>query len=385
MVSSSTLTLKDVLDGIGHAILIFDDEGSLVQHNRTAATLVGQDLKMLKSDGWKAAEALFKPYQIGSNNARALNEMRNEANMSSAPVRFQILLGGEFTPCWVSAVYGEKGTLHTLLCIDVPDWGALTDLIDLFRKEVKEAVSATRGHIDIINSSMTMVSPEDPVKNLTKRIGGFNRLIDMQMFRTNELLYQMERLEDIRTGRLRENARTNRRKINLEYWMEDFIEEMEQADLLDPETEHHDYRARISTELGAKLNVHASTTLLTRVLRDILRNAIMYSMKATPIIIKAHATQDSVQIDVADQGYGVREKERERVFTPFQRARQPQILSEFGYGLSLYLCKHEVEAMNGKLWFETEEKVGSTFSIKLPLWREASAQTSSAKEDNAAS
>ncbi|MEZ4668710.1 MAG: ATP-binding protein [Anaerolineae bacterium] len=88
----------------------------------------------------------------------------------------------------------------------------------------------------------------------------------------------------------------------------------------------------------------------------------MYSMKATPIMIMAHTSTGNVsaQIDVVDEGYGVRAKEFERVFMPFERARQPQIIGEFGYGLSLYLCKQEVEAMNGKVWFESEEGVGTT-------------------------
>jgi K+-sensing histidine kinase KdpD len=80
---------------------------------------------------------------------------------------------------------------------------------------------------------------------------------------------------------------------------------------------------------------------------------------------------------VIDEGYGIRAKEFERVFAQFQRARQPQIIGEFGYGLSLYLCKHEVEAMNGKIWFQSEEAVGTTFSFKLPAWREDSTAASS--------
>jgi len=96
-------------------------------------------------------------------------------------------------------------------------------------------------------------------------------------------------------------------------------------------------------------------------------------------------TGDFVQISIKDEGYGVREKERERVFAPFQRARQPQIISEFGYGLALYLCKHEVEAMNGKLWFDSEEKVGSTFSVKLPAWREDTTEPSAATKTQEAS
>lgn len=366
------LDIKDALNGLGHAVLVFDSDGLLTQYNRAAATVIGGDLAMLQDTGWKAAQQLFKPHAYDGKE-RNLDDVRHDANTSSTPIRFQILLNGEYTPCWAAVVPVDSGAMQTMITMDVTDWHALTDMIDFFRKEVKEAVAATRGHIDIINSSMGVVKPDEPVKNLTKRIGGFNQLIDMQMFRTAELLSQMERMEAIRTGDLREFARDTRKKIQLAFFMEDFLEDIEHADLLDPETEDHDYRGRITYQVDDDLATLASKTLLSRVLRDMLRNAIMYSMKATPIEIKAQIDGEFAQIDVVDQGYGVREKERDRVMAPFKRARQPQIIAEFGYGLSLYLCKHEVEAMNGRMWYESEEKVGSTFSIKLPLWRKPEA------------
>ena len=381
MPAKDTLDLKDALNGLGHAVLVFNSEGTLIQHNRAAATLVGGDLVMLQDEGWKAAQQLLKPHPTSSNKAETLDAVRQAANASSKPIRFQILLNGQYTPCWAAAVPGTGGAMLTMLTVDVSDWTALTDIIDFFRKEVKEAVSATRGHIDIINNSMGVVKPDDPVKNLTKRIGGFNRLIDMQMFRTAELIAHMERMEVIRTGELNEFARETRKKIEIAFFLEDFLEDIEHADLLDPETEAHDYRGRLSFKADSKLAALASRPLLARVLRDMVRNAIMYSMKATPIEIKAHVDGDFAQIDVIDQGYGVREKERDRVLAPFKRARQPQIIAEFGYGLSLYLCKHEVEAMNGRMWYESEEKVGSTFSVKLPLWRKPEAASSSSESN----
>ena len=372
-----TLRLQDVLDGIGHGILIFDNDGNLTMHNRMAATRVGTDIKMMQSDGWKAAETLFNPYNP-DGDAQTLSDVRSQANQSGRPVRFQILLRGEYIPCAAAAVPGEKGMMFTVITIDTQDWSALNDLVGMFRREVSDVVGATRGHIDIITNSMNMVNPEDPVKNLTRRIGGFNQLIEMQMFRMNELIGQMERLESLRTGMLRERVRQARKKIKLSYWLEDFLEDLEQDDLLDPETEDHDYRGRIRLDLEDDLYVNAPSRVLTHVLRDILRNAIMYSLVGTPIEIKAFRTGEYVQINVKDEGYGVREKERERVFAPFKRAHQPQIIAEFGYGLSLYLAKHEVEAMNGKLWFDSEEKVGSTFSFKLPAWRDETETTKTA-------
>ena len=87
------------------------------------------------------------------------------------------------------------------------------------------------------------------------------------------------------------------------------------------------------------------------------------------------------KIDVTDEGYGIREKEWERIFQPFTRARQPQIISEFGYGLGLHLCRYEVEAMNGRLWFTSKEGVGSTFSFLLPAWKDDTDSSSSQTQE----
>jgi signal transduction histidine kinase len=181
----------------------------------------------------------------------------------------------------------------------------------------------------------------------------------------------MARLAAIRTGALRADVRDQRRRIDLAAFIEDFIEKvLDEADLLDPETDPSSCRRRIHTDVPALL-VAAPPLHLYKVLRDVLRNALMYSMKATPIrLTAAPVGSHAVQIDIADEGYGIRASEVDRIFKPFMRGRQPQILSEFGYGLSLYLCKHEIEAMGGYLWLTSEEGVGTTVHIKLLAWRE---------------
>jgi signal transduction histidine kinase len=244
--------------------------------------------------------------------------------------------------------------------------------MDKFLDEVRTAAESTQGHTDLILQTIKNVKPKDTVEQVGKRISGFVNLIATHMHRIDRLTAMLERMEHIRTGKLVELVRANRKKIALSDFMEDFMEELGESKLLDPETEQQDFRARITVNVPDDLLVEGSSDHMKAVLRDLLRNAIMYTMKASPIMVMAHTvgSNQSVQIDVVDEGYGVRTKEFERVFLPFQRARQPQIISEFGYGLSLYLCKHEIEAMGGKIWFESEEGVGSTFSFKLPAWRD---------------
>jgi signal transduction histidine kinase len=380
VLSEKQLNTQAVLDGLGQGVLIFDSADHLVLDNLAARTILGTDLKLIRAEGWKAASTLFNTRL--NNPDDAVENVRTTALTSGRPVRFHIYRAGEYLPCWAAAVPGEAGEVYTMITLEVPDWTAIRELLDKFLDEVRTAAESTQGHTDLILQTIKNVKPKDTVEQVGKRISGFVNLIATHMHRIDRLTAMLERMEHIRTGKLVELVRANRKKIALSDFMEDFMEELGESKLLDPETEQQDFRARITLTIPDGLVVEGSPDHVKAVLQDLLRNAIMYTMKASPIMVMAHSVgnNQSVQIDVVDEGYGVRTKEFERVFLPFQRARQPQIISEFGYGLSLYLCKHEIEAMGGKIWFESEEGVGSTFSFKLPAWRdEKSAEVSASK------
>lgn len=375
MVFDTQLNYQSVLDGMGQAILIFDHEDHLVMDNLAARTLLGSDLKLIRASGWTAASALFNTRTSATDTA---DFARKKALESARPVRFRIYRSGEYVPCWASAVHSTGGDIYTMITVEQPDWMALSDLLDHFRDEVEHAASATMGHTKLITATLRTPKKNETTEQLGKRVAGFVTLITTHMHRQERLMKLFARLEAIRTGKLAERVRNERRKIQLADFVEDFLEILPEVSLIDPETEQQDYRARITSSIPDDLLVYAAPHCLTDILHDLLRNAIMYSMKATPIMIMAHPStgNQSAQIDVVDEGYGIRAKEFERVFTPFERARQPQIIGEFGYGLSLYLCKQEVETMNGKVWFESEEGVGTTFSFKLPLWHDDVTQPS---------
>ncbi len=366
--------LKTVLDGLGQGVLIFSSDGRLVLDNLAARTVLGTDVNVLRSEGWRAATVLFNTKQTAPDET--LDAVRVRVLESARPVRFQTYRSGEFLPCWMAAVQGEGGDVYTMITLDSPDWSAMSKLMEHFRGEMRDAIDSTIGHVDLVGQTLAHPSKKETVEQISRRIGGFTRLISIHMQRVGRLLEMLERLEHIRTGEVRDLTKKQRKKIKLSDFFEDFSEGLDEIPLVDPETDAHDFRSRVAVDIQGKLAVSAPPAYLTRVLHDILRNAIMYSMKATPIRIRAHQQGANVQIDISDEGYGIREKERERVFEPFQRARQPQIISEFGYGLSLYLCKNEVEAMNGRIWFESEEGVGTTFSLLLPAWVEAVSSSS---------
>lgn len=376
-----SVALQTILDGFGHGVLIFASDGKLLQSNMMAGTILGADLNIIRREGWSVAAELFDTSSQPLDLRMA--SIRDKALASERPIRFQIFRSGVYVPCWAAALTTSDGDINLMLTLDMPDWEIITNVIGRFSKEMQETVDSTLGHVNLIERTLSKDEDDEAAKKVAKRIGGFTRLIAIHMARSARLMKMLERLQDVRTGHIHEIIRNNRQQITLADFLEDFVEELEEIQFLDPESETHDYRARFHIELDEDLHVLAVPRYLIYALREILRNAIMYSMVGTPITIQAQTVRNQIQIDIIDEGYGIREREYPRIFEPFARARQPQVIAEFGYGLALHLCKNEIEAMGGKLWFTSEYNVGTRFYIMLPHWQAPEPELEVAQSDPA--
>jgi signal transduction histidine kinase len=362
----TNLDPRAVIDSLGQGILVFDAADRLVLDNRAARAILGPNLTLIRAEGWVACAMLLDARRVEGPGA---DEIRKMAMQQADPVRFHTLLTGAYIPCWAAAIQAQDGQTYTQITLEQPDWVALKEFMSTFRSEARLAVESTRGHADLIIQIMKKRPAGMTVDQLAARVVGFAEIMSTHMHRLEMFLDLLHRLELLRTGQLAAEVTKHRRKLNLAEFVEDFLEELADESPLDP-VKAEDVRDRLYVEIPGDLGIIASSEHLKRILRDLLRNAILYSEQGTPIGLRAArlAPSDVIQIDVADQGCGIRAKEADRVFAPFQRARQPQVLAEFGYGLSLYLAKAEVDAMGGRIWYESEEGVGTTFSLKLPGW-----------------
>lgn len=362
------VSYRTILDGLGDGIILFTMDGELLFDNQMARKLLGSDLVLIRSEGWEACAMMM---DAGKSDEETAEEIRARAIRQSDPVRFHMLISNAYTPCWACAVHGENDNTFLMICIEQPDWAPLTELMNTFRSEASMAIGNTKNHADLIVRLANSRPPDMTTDQLAQRILGFSELMSQDMYRLQNLLEQLHRLEMLRTGQLIEVIKKTRREINMRNFVEDFLEDITEKPITDTPPKK-DLRDRIDVDVAGKIAVHASKQQLDSVMRDVLRNAVMYSESDSTIKIRAKNTMSNtmVVIEVEDLGYGIREKEQDRVFKPFQRARQPQIIAEFGYGLSLYLSKANVEMMGGKMWFTSEEGVGTTFFIQLPAYED---------------
>jgi len=107
--------------------------------------------------------------------------------------------------------------------------------------------------------------------------------------------------------------------------------------------------------------------LVREIYKNLLTNAIKYTPESGRIEICIRTDGTEALSFVKDNGYGIPEKDRARVFQKFYRGDNIVGLKETGTGLGLYCVKMLVEASGGRMWFESAEKKGTTFFFTLPL------------------
>jgi K+-sensing histidine kinase KdpD len=111
--------------------------------------------------------------------------------------------------------------------------------------------------------------------------------------------------------------------------------------------------------------VLADRDRLDQVMINLLTNATRYSPEGTAIRVNAEAEDSQVVVSVSDEGIGIPEGDADRIFEKFSMLPKPAWVKK-GTGLGLFITRGILEAMNGRIWVESESGKGSTFYFSLP-------------------
>lgn len=103
-----------------------------------------------------------------------------------------------------------------------------------------------------------------------------------------------------------------------------------------------------------------------QVIDNIMNNAIKYSPDGGTITARLVETHNHVILSITDQGLGIPRKDISKVFDRFYRVDKARSRQQGGTGLGLAISKEVVEALGGRIWVDSQEGKGSTFSISLP-------------------
>jgi two-component system phosphate regulon sensor histidine kinase PhoR len=210
--------------------------------------------------------------------------------------------------------------------------------------EIKTPLTAIRGFAE------TLLSSELPPRDAK----GYLEIILRHSERLSRLVEDLLELSRLESG-----------KVTLE------PEELDLAALaaklcreLEPRLRERGISVRIRAE-GAP-HAYADARAVEQILENLLDNALKYSDPGKEIEVCVTGQPPNVRVSVVDQGVGIREADRARIFERFyrvDRARTPEL---GGTGLGLAIVKHLVQASGGEVFVESLPGVGSTFAFTLP-------------------
>lgn len=125
---------------------------------------------------------------------------------------------------------------------------------------------------------------------------------------------------------------------------------------------------KIITELDEKLpNAQFDPQKIAEVVDNILSNAIKFTQKGGTVKIKSYKSEDSVVVDVTDNGLGLSESDIKNAFQRGARLSTRPTEGEPSSGLGLWIVKKLVDAHKGKVWVKSALGKGSTFSFSIPI------------------
>ncbi|MFG2110306.1 sensor histidine kinase [Micromonospora chersina] len=114
------------------------------------------------------------------------------------------------------------------------------------------------------------------------------------------------------------------------------------------------------------LTAYGIDSQLATAVANLVENAINYSAEDTTVRVTARATDEHVEIAVADQGIGIAPNEVDRIFERFYRADQARSRATGGTGLGLAIVKHIASNHGGRVDVSSTLGGGSTFTLRLP-------------------
>ncbi|PKH67363.1 PAS domain-containing sensor histidine kinase [Flavobacterium sp. ALD4] len=113
--------------------------------------------------------------------------------------------------------------------------------------------------------------------------------------------------------------------------------------------------------------IHADKNMLLTILRNLITNAIKFTNTGGEIAVSAVASPNQIEITISDNGIGMNEDVKSKIFKIGYEVTQSGTSGETGTGLGLILCKEFVEKHDGEIWVESELGKGCLVKFTLPL------------------
>ncbi|MEP7104444.1 MAG: ATP-binding protein [Chloroflexota bacterium] len=358
---------QSVMDNVSEALVTVDQEGhirsvsraGLRMFQRPAADLVGSPLAdLLAAEERDELTRIVRAHLAEAGESFSVH--REVIALGAEGTRFpvEIDLGGTWLTedeTMVVAVIRDiterkNAEARLLQAIEESDRvsKAKSYFVSLVGHEFRTALTGIQGFSELL-------ADQDFERDEVKE---FAREIHNEALRLTRMISEMLDLERMESGRMQLNyAQIDLNRVVAEV-----------ADRFQATTQNHWMLLDLSADIPL---IDGDADKLTQVVSNLVSNAIKYSPEGGDVLVVSVADGDAVRVSITDKGLGLPPEALDTVFERYARHESKDRESITGTGLGLPVVRQIVEMHGGRVWADSEEGKGSTFTFTIPIVRPA--------------
>jgi signal transduction histidine kinase/DNA-binding response OmpR family regulator len=353
-----------ILNSIADGVVVNNSEGHTVLVNPAAecildapgGQLVGQEFhKLFSAFGMPGREEAIAAMEALLSAPNSMEALLSAPSLEMHKVlKMNLEVDSRVVHAQLSPVLTQRGDFLGVVTVfrditkQVEADQAKSEFVSNVSHELRTPMTAIKGYTDLLHTGAVGL-----INDKQERFLG---IIKSNADRLTALINDLLDISRVETGRVRFEPRPMQ--------IGDVIADVVNALAREAEAKHQTLTYEL---VGGLPDLLGDRDRLNQVLTNLVSNAVRYTPKGGEIEVRAYPVEGAVRVDVRDTGIGIAPDDLAHIFERFYRADHPLVRRASGSGLGLAIVKMFVEMHGGRVWVESEQGVGSTFTIVLPV------------------
>jgi two-component system, OmpR family, phosphate regulon sensor histidine kinase PhoR len=332
-----------ILDSIGEGILAVDREKNIVFANRKLLDLINASPAVAGSPfyQWIRNAVIHSAIDRALEGHSASEVVSISTGVSERQIRVQVFPFGEESEVAAVAIFNDVTRVEKLERIR-------RDFLADFSHEVRTPLAGLRTAVETLEGGGLEAGQQEQLWGIANR----------QLTRLERLVHDLSELNRIESGELELVVREVDLNELLRDLAEDFGERAESREV------------SLVVRAGRPVPALVDPQRVQQIVGNLIDNAVKFSPRGGEVTLRAFGADEIVSIEVSDQGEGIPEEEKRRIFNRFYRVDRSRSQDVPGMGLGLAITKHLAAIQGGSIEVDSEPGRGSTFRVTLPRYRD---------------